>query len=272
MRPPLAWRVFPPPKRPSASRSYALCPGMPGHGRPSGASPSKRRWNARSSTACTPPPATPSPRCSRISSPPSRTALNSAAMAWPRVHATNLATSQHPLSLRPDECPGSRGPSLRRPPRDVIPPGSGCTRAYIHSTLPCPLFPSTRCQPTSSTSRWFLAVEGGVGCCFSSWRFLSPSLFPLRSPWSVPPFRARAAYSPSASPLLPLASPVSSAARPVGSGARRWRTAPDTDAVLQDDWYPHSQQMPPERQGSCAGAVVFAAGAIPSFFPLSVYK
>ena len=105
----------------------------------------------------------------------------------------------------------------------------GCTRAHPRSTLPRPLFPSTRRRPPSSPSCLFPAAEVGVGWCFSPWRFLTPSPVPPRAPWSVPPFRVRVASPLSYYPLLLLVSSVSFASRPVGSGARRWRTAPDTD-------------------------------------------
>ena len=229
MRHPRALRVVPPPKRPSASRSVGVCTEMPWHGGPSRASPSERLWNAQSYTACCAPPANPSPRRLRITSSPSRTALCSVAMEWPRGHATTPGTSIHPLSRRPDGCPGSHGPSLCRPPGDVNYLGSGCTWAHLCSPLPRPLFPSKRHRPTSSPSCWFPDAEGEVGRCFAPWSFLSPSTVSPRAPWPVSPLCARVASSLSCSPLLLLVSPVSFHARPVGSGAQHWRTTLDTE-------------------------------------------
>ena len=143
-----------------------------------------------------------------------------------------------------------------------------------------PLFPSPSAFPLDALSNNFLSFllvpshRGRGGALLRPVAFSFPVPIPSVRALISPPFpRPRCLFPFHFPSLIPLASPVSFAARPIRSGARRWRTAPDTDRThscgRQDNWYLHSQQALTTRQASCAGAVVFAAGAVPSYFPSS---
>ena len=165
------------------------------------ASPSEKRWNAPSSTACQAPPAAPSPRRWHNASPSSF--IRSVVMAWPRDHATTLAMSRLLQSCRPGVFPGSRGPNLCIPPGDVSFPGSGRTQAHTCSPLPSPLCWSSRLRPPSSNcaGSWlrqygrYILSSRGVCILVVSFLFFTWSLC-TRPEW--PSF---------SSPALPLFSP-----------------------------------------------------------------
>ena len=59
-------------------------------------------------------------------------------MAWPRGHATTLATPRRCWCLRQGVCQGWREPSIRRHLWDGGPTGSGCTPARPPPPLPHP--------------------------------------------------------------------------------------------------------------------------------------
>ena len=200
------WRsscVCLPPKRPGASQYAVGWHGMQWHVGIVAVSPSGRWWTSPSSTVC---PASPTalPRSSwQSTSQLSLSARHSASMSWPRGHVTTPAMPRSRWCRRLGGCQGWCEPSLCIPPRDKVPPGSGCTLDCPPTTLPPPPVSLLGCPLLSALCCWSSCVVLASVTCHN---FFSSS---LRSPVasvasgvSPPLLSPAAAYaSPSPSPL-----------------------------------------------------------------------